>query len=101
MIVNVPEKIRKKNEERGHPTQPYPVIQKDAALWSQQKTENDACSKKSDGIFFLESDARNYAEPQPVARLRALDGENGKVRAAHPEVGFEAVGAEQARVGKG
>src|SRR6202041_1847404 len=56
-------------------------------------------SEESDGILFLQPDAGNCAEPEPITRA-ALDGEDGEISATHPQIGFEAVGTEQASVGK-
>jgi len=68
-------------------------------LSGEQKTDDHAESEESDGILFLQPDAGNYAEPEPITRA-ALDGENGEISATHPQIGFEAVGAEQASVRK-
>jgi hypothetical protein len=75
-------------------------IEKDAALRCEQKSDDDAEAEQSDGVLLFQAEAGAHAEPEPVARVVALDGEDGEVGATHPEVGFEAVGAEQAAVGK-
>ena len=56
--------------------------------------------KDGNGVFFFHPNAGDDAEPEPVAGIVTLDGEDGEIGAAHPEVGFEAVGAEQASVGE-
>ncbi len=87
---------------RRAPREPDPRIEKHTALRREQKADDYAEAEERDGIFFLQTDAGDHAEPQPVARAvfrkRALDGEDSEVSAAHPEIRFEAVGAEQASV---
>ena len=69
-------------------------------MLGEQQTHDDSKAEEGDGIFFLQADAGDHAEPEPVARVVTLDREDGEVGAAHPEIGFEAVGAEQAAVGE-
>jgi hypothetical protein len=98
LIVNIPEQVGQENQEGCAAAQPDPAIEEDAALGGEQKADDHAEAKQCDGIFFLEANARDHAEPEPVVWIIALDGEEGEVGAAHPESGFEAVGAEQAGV---
>jgi hypothetical protein len=78
---------------------PDPPIQENAALSGEQKADDHAESEESDGILFLQPDAGNYAEPEPITPA-ALDGEDGEIGTTHPQIGFEAVGAEQDSIGK-
>ena len=64
----------------------------------EEKADDYSETKERDGIFFLQADTCDHTEPEPIARLVALDGEDGKVGAAHPKIRFEAVGAEQAGI---
>jgi len=104
VIVNVPEQVGEENQECGEAAEPDPGIEEDAALRSEQKADDDAEAEDGDGVFFLQAEAGDYAEPQPIARgifsSGTFDGEDREVSAAHPEVRFEAVGAEQAAVGE-
>ena len=98
LIVDIPEQVGQENQEGCATAQPDPATEEDAALRGGQQTDDHAEAKQGDGIFFLQANPRDHAEPQPVAWIIPLDGKDGEVGAAHPEIGFEAVGAEQAGI---
>src|SRR5216684_2974812 len=100
VIVNVPEEVRKKNQECREAAEPYPLVEKDAALFGEEQADNNSETEERDGILFLQAKARDHAEPQPVAWSVALNREHGEVGAAHPKIGFEAVCAKQTSIGK-
>ena len=99
VVVDVPQQIGEEDQKGCAAADPDPPIEENAALSGEQKTGDHAESEESDGILFLQPDAGHHAEPEPIKRA-ALDGEDGKISATHPQIGFEAVGAEQASIGK-
>ncbi len=100
VIVNVPKQVRQKDQESREPAKPKPRTEQRAALRSQQKPDDHTEAEQSDRIFFLQAQSRDDAEPKPIPRIVSFDGENREVGAAHPQIGFEAVGTEQACVGQ-
>ncbi len=98
MVVNVPEKVGQKHEEGGQTSEPDPFITEDATLFGQQQSDDDSEAEQGDGILFFHAQTGDHAEPDPVAGIVAFDGENREVSATHPQVGFEAVRAQQAAV---
>ena len=80
--------------------EPDPLAEEETALLGQQQADDDAKAEYGNGVFLFKAKTRNHAEPEPVVGIISLDGEDGEVDAAHPEVGFETVRAEQAAVGK-
>ena len=59
----------KKNEEGGSAAEPDPGAEEDAALGREQKSDDNAEDEKGDGIFLLQADAGDDAEPEPILRL--------------------------------
>ena len=100
VIVDVPKQVGQENQEGGKAAEPDPGIEQDAALRGQEKADDNAEAEDSDGILFFHAEAGDDADPEPVAWVGTFDGEDGEVGAAHPEVGFEAVRAEQASIGE-
>ena len=98
--MNVPEQVGQENQEGRQSTQPDPFVKKHAALFGQQQTDDNCQAEDGDGVFLFEPQAGDDAKPEPVAGIVALDSQHREVSAAHPQVGFEAVGGEQAAVGK-
>ena len=75
-------------------------LPKKLALRSEQQAGDHAESKDGNGVFFFHADPGYHAKPQPIARIVAIDGEQGKVGATHPQERFKAVGGHQAAIGK-
>ena len=96
--MDVPQQVRQENQKGGESAQPDPFVEKHTALFGQQQAHYDSQAEDGDGILFFHAEAGDHAEPEPIPRVFFLDGENGEVGAAHPEVGFEAVRAKQAPV---
>src|SRR5260370_35628096 len=97
MVVNVQERVRQKDEEGGRTSEPDPFMAEDATLFGQQKSDDDSEAEQGDGILLFHGQTGEDAEPEPVAGV-AVDGENREVSATHPQIGFEAVGAQKAAV---
>ena len=74
----------------------------DAALLGEQQSNHHAQAEHGDGILFFQANPCDHAEPEPIARsifnTSTLDGQDGEVRASHPEVGFQAVRPQQAAI---
>ena len=100
VVLDVPEHVGKEDEEGGDSAEPDPLIEEDAPLLGQQQADDDTQAEDSNGVFLFQAKTRNQAKPEPVAWLIALDGEEGEVGAAHPEVGFETIRTEQTAVRK-
>jgi len=98
--VDVPQQVGQEDQEGGKAAQPDPFIEEHAALFGEQQAHDDSQAEDGDGILFFHADPGDHAEPQPVPRIIPLDGQNGEVSAAHPQIGFKAVGAEQTAVRK-
>src|SRR6266436_9128233 len=69
VILNIPEKIRKKNQERERAAEPDPLAGKDAALLGEQEPYHDGKSENANRVFFLQTDACDDAKPEPVAGI--------------------------------
>ena len=100
MVVDIPQQVGEKDQEGGETSEPYPFIGEDATLPGQQQSDDNSKTENGDGIFFFQAESGYGAEPQPVTRVVALDGENREVGAAHPQIGLEAVGSQQAAIGQ-
>src|SRR4029079_8341512 len=100
MVVDIPQQVGKKDQEGGKASEPYPFIGEDATLLSQQQSDDDSKTENGDEIFFFNAESGDGAEPQPVTRFIALNGENREPGAAHPQIGLEAVGSQQAAIGQ-
>ena len=48
----------------------------------------------------MQPKASHHAEPEPITGIVALNSEDDKVSATHPEIGFKAIGSEQTAVRK-
>src|ERR1700730_5893987 len=68
VIVNVPEQVGKENQEGGETTEPYPASEEDTPLSSEHKSDDHAEAEEGNGIFFLEADAGDHTETEPVTR---------------------------------
>ena len=71
--------VGKEDKEGGESAEPDPLFEEDAALLGQQQTDDDAEAEDGNGVFFFQAKTRNHAEPEPVARIITLDGEDGEV----------------------
>jgi hypothetical protein len=91
-------RLGKKIKKAARPPSQIQGLRKTRRCSVEQKTDDDAEAEDGDGILFLHAYTGDHAEPDPVARIVALDSEDDEVGAAHPEIRFEAVGAEQASV---
>src|ERR1700683_195015 len=104
IVLDVPEQVGKKDQKRGKSANPDPRMEKRTALRGEQQAHNDAKPEQSDGVLLLHADAGDNAEPEPVAwgffSTGAFYREDGEIGAAHPQIRFEAIGAEQATVGE-
>ena len=90
---------RKIRKAASPPSQIH-LSRNDTALLGQQQAHYDSQAEDGDGILFFHAEAGDHAEPEPIPRIISLDGENGEIGAAHPEVGLQAVCSQQASVGK-
>src|SRR5271154_6253806 len=84
VVVEVPEQIRKKNQERGDAAEPEPFVEQKASLRGEEQADYDSEAKERDGVFLFESDARYHAKPKPITGVVAFYGQVREVRAAHP-----------------
>src|SRR4029077_7362130 len=98
MVVNVPEKVGQKHEEGGQTSEPDPLTAEDSSLLGTQQSAGNSEAEEGDGILFFHAQTGDHSQPEPVAGIVAFDGENREVSAAHPQIGFEAVRAQQAAV---
>ena len=100
VMLDVPDKVREKNQEGHNSAQPDPFASEDAPLPSQQQPDDDAQAEHGNGILFFHADAGDDTEPEPIAGILALDSKDCEVGASHPQNWFEAVGGQQAAIGK-
>ncbi len=98
VVPDVPEQVGQENEEGSESAQPDPLIEEDAALFGQQQADDDTKAEDGNGIFLFQAKTCDQAKPEPVAWLIVLDGADGEVGTAHPEVRFQTVCPEQASV---
>ena len=97
-ILNIPKKIRKKNQKGERATEPDPFPGENAALLRQQQSHHDAKTEHGNRVFLFQSNACHHAKPQPVAWIVALDRQDCKINAAHPQQRLEAIGGHDAAV---
>src|SRR5207237_4330894 len=95
---NNPDKAWKKNQKGERSTEPDPIPGKNAALFGQQQSNHDRKAKHGNRVFLFETNACRDAQPQPIARIVALDRQDGKINAAHPQQKLEAIGGHDAAV---
>src|SRR5258706_1047926 len=98
VILNIPEKIRKKNEKGERAAEPDPFPGKNAALFGQQQSNHDAKTEHGNRVFLLKTNACDDAKPEPISRIVALDCQHCKINAAHPQQRLEAVRGHDAAV---
>src|SRR6267378_3954465 len=98
VILNIPEKIRKKNQKGERAAEPDPFRRKNAALHGQQQSNHDAKTEHGNRVLLLETNACDDAKPEPISRIVALDRQHCKINATHPEQWLEAIGAHDAAV---
>src|SRR5258708_24815774 len=104
VVAQVRKQMGQEDQECRQAAEPYPFVEKCAAFFGEEQADHSSEAEEGDGIFFFQPKTRDRTEPEPVARgvfsTGALSGENREVGAAHPQVGFEAVRAQQTSGGK-
>src|SRR4030095_11158779 len=99
VMLHIPNQVRQKDYKRGQPADPEPFTQECFALFAQKETDNYCEAKHGYRILFLQPESSHYAKTNPIAGV-ALDGQNRKIHAAHPEQRLQAVCGQKASTGE-
>src|SRR5437879_12775107 len=90
-MLQLPHEVGKRDDRRHQHPQPQPAALEKTALGTEKDSDEYAEHQKSDGVFGLERNAGERAEPEPVSRLAAVDRTEHARQVTHPEKRIKSV----------
>ena len=96
MVPDLPDQVGQEQRHRDGAGNPYPGLQKFSPQRRQQKREGNRESEEQRGMFILQSQPGQDAEPHPQARIAGAENAQDDQRAAHPEQRLDCVHGEEA-----
>ena len=95
MMLNVPQKVRQKDQECNRASHPKPGTGEQAALGREEEPEDNAGAENQHRVFVFEPDSGAYAEPDPQLCVACFDHAHDEPDAAQPEQRLERVHGQQ------
>ena len=92
--MNLPENVRKKDEEGDHPSQPQPLVEELPARRRQHESNNHAQPQKSHRVLVHQAHACHQAKQQPKLGIALYEDSDDDVACQRPEDLVETVHGE-------
>ncbi len=91
-------KVGQEDDESSQTADPNPFIQEKATLLRENKADDNAADKESNGVLLFQSNSGKHTNPQPMLGLITLNREDHEKGASHPQVWLKTVRRKQAAV---
>jgi hypothetical protein len=90
-VLNLPDQIRQSQREGDCHRDPEPFLAKQFSLVSRGQSNEERGHKEDGGMFVLDPEPNQYAEPDQQLWICAINDPQQHVDAAHPEERFQRV----------
>src|SRR5205823_11632192 len=88
-VSDLPEEVRQKEQQRDPAADPDPTPAELSALRRGEERENDGRTEEQHRVLVLETESREDAEGDPVARVTRTDDPDQGPDATHPKQRLE------------
>ena len=96
MTVRLPDQVGQKKCDRDGDGDPNPRLGEFAARWSEQQRDRDREAEEERGMFVLEAETGQHAEPYPEPRIARAQNSRDYPNATHPVQRLESIHGQQA-----